>query len=252
MIELSDKTEGKLDYININSTDDIYKLKNILKNPTIIKGAMENWPAIQRWNWTYLLNNFGNRKVLVEVQQEAAVPVDLVEAIFDKREVTIAEVIDGILNHKFSPRLYLAMSPILTIIPELIKDLPSSLNLWSGQIEDVMFWLGPTGTISPVHFDESDNFLAQILGIKKIIFIEPKYSHCLYPYKEKDKYIYSPVDLEQPDFIRFPKLVEIQSRVCIIEPGEMIFIPKGHWHFVRALESSISLNFWQWRNRKLI
>lgn len=41
-----------------------------------------------------------------------------------------------------------------------------------------------------------------------------------------------------PDFSEAP-FVE-----AILGPGDMLFIPKKWWHYVRSLTTSISVNFW--------
>ena len=31
---------------------------------------------------------------------------------------------------------------------------------------------------------------------------------------------------------------------CILAPGDMLYIPKSMWHYVRSLTTSVSVNFW--------
>lgn len=33
---------------------------------------------------------------------------------------------------------------------------------------------------------------------------------------------------------------------CVLEPGQMLFIPPGWWHYVRSTTVSFSVSFW-WR-----
>ena len=50
--------------------------------------------------------------------------------------------------------------------------------------------------------------------------------------------------VEEPDFTRFPLAATAQYTECILGPGDMLFIPERHWHYVRSLTTSFSMNFW--------
>jgi ribosomal protein L16 Arg81 hydroxylase len=52
------------------------------------------------------------------------------------------------------------------------------------------------------------------------------------------------VDPELPDLRQFPRFARAHPVGCILEPGEMLFIPGRWWHHVRALDESVSLSFW--------
>ena len=46
---------------------------------------------------------------------------------------------------------------------------------------------------------------------------------------------------EQPWEAEFKQLDYLD---CILEPGEMLYIPVGWWHYVRSLSVSFSVSFW--------
>jgi ribosomal protein L16 Arg81 hydroxylase len=52
------------------------------------------------------------------------------------------------------------------------------------------------------------------------------------------------VDVEHPDYARFPRLREAEMFVAELDPGDVIYIPRGWWHHVRTLDLSIAVNFW--------
>ena len=54
----------------------------------------------------------------------------------------------------------------------------------------------------------------------------------------------SQVDVENVDTERFPNFSEIPYMECILEPGEMLYIPIHFWHYVKSLEISFSVSFW--------
>ena len=41
-----------------------------------------------------------------------------------------------------------------------------------------------------------------------------------------------------------PRFVGTPFTEALLGPGDMLFIPKSHWHYVRSLTTSVSINFW--------
>ena len=54
----------------------------------------------------------------------------------------------------------------------------------------------------------------------------------------------SAVNVEHPDLEKHPNFVRAQYSECILCPGDMLFIPAKHWHYVRSLSPAVSINFW--------
>lgn len=54
----------------------------------------------------------------------------------------------------------------------------------------------------------------------------------------------SSVAVEAPDACRYPHFAEARYTHTVLGPGETLFIPARCWHFVMALTTSISVNFW--------
>ena len=51
------------------------------------------------------------------------------------------------------------------------------------------------------------------------------------------------MDVERPDLTKFPLFANATHMDVVIGPGEFIYIPARCWHYVRALTTSVSLNF---------
>ncbi|MBA5606333.1 cupin-like domain-containing protein [Duganella sp. FT3S] len=106
------------------------------------------------------------------------------------------------------------------------------------------FWVGPAGTVTPLHCDYDDNIFAQVWGTKRIFLSPPHHEAFLYP-KEANAILFgSPFDPEAPDFERFPLARQATMIECIVEPGDMLYVPAGWYHQVRALTFSLSSNRW--------
>ncbi|PFH04388.1 Cupin-like domain-containing protein [Collimonas sp. PA-H2] len=106
------------------------------------------------------------------------------------------------------------------------------------------FWLGPSGTVTPLHCDYDDNIFAQIWGAKRIFLSPPHHDEFLYPREANAILFGSPFNPEAPDFEKFPLARKAAMIECIMQPGELLYVPAGWYHQVRALTFSLSANRW--------
>lgn len=106
------------------------------------------------------------------------------------------------------------------------------------------FWLGPAGTVTPLHCDYDDNIFAQIWGSKRIFLAPPHHDEFLYPSEANAILFGSPFNPEAPDFDKFPLARQASMIECIVHPGELLYVPAGWYHQVRALTFSLSSNRW--------
>jgi hypothetical protein len=106
------------------------------------------------------------------------------------------------------------------------------------------FWIGPAGTVTPLHCDYDDNVFAQIWGSKRIFLSPAHHDEFLYP-KEANAILFgSPFDPEAPDYEQFPLARQANMIEVIVQPGDMLYVPAGWYHQVRALTFSLSSNRW--------
>jgi hypothetical protein len=118
---------------------------------------------------------------------------------------------------------------------------------WPGYFDRMgppRFWLGPAGTVTPLHCDYDDNIFAQVLGTKRIFLAPPHHDAFLYTRQANPVLYGAAFDPEQPDFERFPLARQAALVECVVQPGEMLYVPAGWYHQVRALTFSLSVNRW--------
>ncbi|XP_061761296.1 lysine-specific demethylase 8 isoform X2 [Nerophis ophidion] len=84
----------------------------------------------------------------------------------------------------------------------------------------------------------------QVVGSKYIRLYSPEDSDKVYPHPSPLLHNTSQVDVENPDTERFPAFPEAPYQECVLRPGDVLFIPVQHWHYVRSLEQSFSVSFW--------
>ena len=105
--------------------------------------------------------------------------------------------------------------------------------------------MGPAGTVTPVHHDLTNNFMAQVQGRKLIKLISPAHLPLLYNHH----HCYSEVDLENIDYEKNPLFRDVTIHEITIEPGELFFLPVGWWHYVRGLDVTITITATNFRGR---
>ncbi|MBQ5947920.1 cupin-like domain-containing protein [Massilia sp. ST3] len=106
------------------------------------------------------------------------------------------------------------------------------------------FWMGPAGTVTPLHADYDDNLFAQVWGSKRIFLAPPHHDEFLYPREANALLFGSPFDPEAPDFDRFPLARQAALVELVVRPGDMLYVPAGWYHQVRSLSFSLSSNRW--------
>lgn len=106
-------------------------------------------------------------------------------------------------------------------------------------------WIGPKSTGLNCHRDLVDNFLAQAFGRKSLRLFSPDQARSLYPKRLGGNPFYQPsgVDIDEADLGATPNFVEARPVTCVIEEGEMLYLPAGWWHAVSNLSLSWSFNF---------
>ncbi|XP_051904969.1 lysine-specific demethylase 8 [Hippocampus zosterae] len=218
----------------------------------LLEGTIDHWPALNQhpWSLEYLRSVAGCRTVPVEVGSRYT------DEEWSQTLMTIDEFIDRYILKQRETRQegatpicgYLAQHQLFEQIPELKDDIriPDYCCLCDGDEDDVTVnaWFGPAGTVSPLHQDPQHNLLAQVVGSKYVRLYSPEDSDKLYPHSSQLLHNTSQVDVENPDTERFPEFSKAPYRECVLQPGDVLFIPVQHWHYVRSLEQSFSVSFW--------
>jgi len=205
--------------------------------PVVLTRQMEGWGAL-RWTPEGL-------KARV-----ASVVMGLQEGNMEQEPTVLGEVglhdyLDEIQRETEpgAPKRYVAQFDLLETFPELARDIHFAGVFPPGRLLYTFGWIGPAGTVTGLHKDDSNNILAQLHGRKRVLLYAPRNERWIYPSR---KYDYgarlSRVDAEAPDLDRYPLFRHAEREELVLNPGEMIFIPVCWWHQVRSLDVSISVS----------
>ncbi|XP_015440321.1 PREDICTED: lysine-specific demethylase 8-like [Dufourea novaeangliae] len=214
------------------------------KVPALLKGCIKHWKALEEWqNINYLSKIVGNRTVPIEIGSRYT------DEDWSQQLVTFSEFLQKHVLTKHEKVGYLAQHQLFEQIPELKYDftIPEYCNFSENEeVEqpDINAWFGPSGTVSPLHFDPKNNLLCQVFGYKRVILYHPKDSPNLYPYDTRLLNNTAQVDPLNPNYEKWPNLIKAKGFVSYLKPGEILYIPPKWWHHVTSLTPSFSISFW--------
>ena len=205
--------------------------------PLLMTGMMEDWPALGKWSFEFFRESKSQSTVHLEegnvMQQETGF-----------RKETFSDYITRLLDDRqTADGAYLSLFKIFDEFPHLRDDVDFSLLNQHKLKHTTVGWLGPAGTVTGYHIDWGDNILAQLQGRKSIHLASPAETPNMYVSRKFDQgTTISEVDLENVDQQLFPLFAKVKHQKIVLHPGQMLFIPRGWWHHVRALDKSISVS----------
>ncbi|VDM69298.1 unnamed protein product [Strongylus vulgaris] len=129
------------------------------QEPVIVKGLNRHWPAVQNWSFNHL------HKILCH----RVLPVEQGSKYTDSDWAQMLMTGSQFFNTCTLPAdekgpLYLAQHRLFNQVPQLREDI--SLPLYCDHCEfdevDKNCWIGPGGTISPLHTDPRENVFSQV------------------------------------------------------------------------------------------
>jgi [protein]-arginine 3-hydroxylase / protease len=208
--------------------------------PALLTNTINHWPALTKWpDMNYLVAVAGQRTVPIELGQHYT------HENWSQKLVKFEDFIqDYILAEDTQTIGYLAQHELFDQIPELKNDICIPEYCCRGAPPRLKAWLGPKGTVSPLHTDPTHNLLAQVFGAKLVILVEPAATVNLYAHDHFVLNNTSQVDANAPDFEQHPLAKLVRFKRVILKAGDVLYIPPGWWHYVRSLSPSFSVSFW--------
>jgi hypothetical protein len=233
--------------------------------PVVLTDALNTWKARSKWSFDFFKSHYGSDRVVPSIWPgdkylKVISFADYIDSLDDPTRPSSGFWIDlatklPCAEPQCPPEtpLYLTGWRAFNLHPELLDDVelsPKFTEDWLPLLPPAFarvleentkylsggFLIGPAGSIATLHSDilHTHAYLAQIVGRKRCVLFSPDDSGYLYGGK---------VDPDQPDFKRFPLYRHATAFECILEPGELLFMPSDWWHHVIALEKSITVSY---------
>ncbi|MBN2636721.1 MAG: cupin-like domain-containing protein [Prolixibacteraceae bacterium] len=220
-----------------NITPEKFK-KDYLKNekPVILRGLWKDYTASKKWTVEYFQKHLGHIEVGIydsTLQKE--------DRSFKQahRKMKFSEYLNIITSNEANDvRLFLFN--IFKHKPDLKNDFsyPPLTRLY---LKIPFMFFGGKNSSVRIHqdMDWSNVFLTQLYGRKEVYLFHPRYSKLLYKYPFG---VHSSVNIDNPDYQKYPGLKYVEGLHCILEPGDTLFMPSGYWHYIKYLDGGYAIN----------
>jgi hypothetical protein len=204
--------------------------------PVVFTDLAADWPASSRWSADDLKQRFGD--VQVEVQAAAAQLAGVITAP-PRPPLSLAAFIDRLAAGERDLRLVPQQQLLQGRLAALLGDVGTLPDFCASPVLAATATLGidAEGAATPLQHAAAMSLQVQVVGRSRWRFVSPLQGPLLYNYVGNT----SPVDIDQPDFNRYPAFRQARVIEVIVEPGETLFVPLGWWRQVTALTFGVSL-----------
>jgi ribosomal protein L16 Arg81 hydroxylase len=203
--------------------------------PLLLTAAFDA-TAARRWTFAKLRKRFGAAELRVSADRDRD-PSHYVNPEVTYQMMRFDALVDHALAGKPSNDVYLVSrnraleGPLAPLVADLAP-LPAFLDP-TPDARGTSIWLGPAGTLTPLHHDTSHIVFVQLVGRKRFT-LAPAWHREVLTGTIHDTFY---AEQQKPD----------GAIVVELGPGDALYLPIGTWHHVVALEPSISLSLTAFR-----
>ncbi|XP_053296333.1 tRNA wybutosine-synthesizing protein 5 isoform X1 [Pleuronectes platessa] len=225
------------------------------RRPALLRGV-DLGPCLEKWTLEYFRLRGGDQDVKIHV---STVPqMDFLHKNFVYKTLPFNEFVKRASEKKHSD-FFLSEDEhyYLRSLGEDVRKEPADLNKQFPHLAEdfhVPHFFEPDRFFSSVfrisscglqlwtHYDVMDNLLAQVTGRKRVVLYSPQDALHLYLSGDKSEVL----DIDSPDLKRFPDFLKAKRYECVLEPGDLLFIPALWFHNTTALQFGVGVNvFWR-------
>jgi mannose-6-phosphate isomerase-like protein (cupin superfamily) len=197
-----------------------------------------DWPAM-KWSLESFAKLGGNqRDVVIQTRRESSVDFEINNG-YHTQAMKFPAFLKMMEHGEHTNDFYMTARNATAnewLVKKLVKDVPS---VDGSTPRNLFTWIGPGGTVTPWHHDECDVIFGQLTGYKQVWVVEGKHSDRMRRNKNV-KWFSDWGDALRPGpetSLRPPAMF------ALLGPGDGMFLPRGTWHRVESLSSSISASW---------
>lgn len=197
--------------------------------PVVFAGFLSNSPAVERWTFDWFAETFKGQPIkYVDSSGGRAKSVD---GTMDGFIRLIQDAPDAHHYYSVARNFVLREEPFAKLYDDFV--LPQGFVSEVHHRRASQMWLGPAGTITPLHFDTSDVVFSMVRGAKRVQLVPP----C-----ELSVWgLHQGHMLDEGSFAEFTDEGGLVFEVEVRAP-DALFLPVGWMHRVVALEPSITMS----------
>ncbi|MFC7292842.1 cupin-like domain-containing protein [Hirschia litorea] len=257
-------TKNTVEQLKIESVDQFRREVLGASVPKLLKGFVSEWKIVRQAKDAHALfgylKKFDSKKevdVLAgrpEIEGKFFYKEGYKELNFEKKRGLVTDVLDQILENlkvQGGSTYYLQSLSVNEFFQGLAQENP--IGILPPQIEP-RIWIGNALTVQ-THFDLSDNLACVVEGTKKFTLFPPEQTANLYLGPLEFTLSGPPVslvDVEAPDYKKYPRYKEAESKAIIaeVEQGDALYVPYFWWHHVKSTAPiNVMINYW-WSDAK--
>ncbi len=209
----------------------------IPQQPVVFEDLSADWPAVEKWDLEYFREKAGEIEVPLYDSKPAK---GRQKSHGPAMRVKFSEYIDILKSGPTDLRMF--FFNLLQNCPSLIKDFKyPDLGVKFFKKLPVLFVGGEGGKVV-MHYDMdlANNFHFNFTGEKRVILYSPEETKYLYkvPFSIVSMEV---IDMDNPDFEKYPALKKAKGFEVILKHGEALFIPSKWWHFIKYKSPCLSL-----------
>jgi len=209
------------------------------QKPVVIRGITDDQPAGKKWTIKWFKENHGD--IIVDLVDSTVVKYTKTAVTKPDLRMRFADYLDILASNK--PTDYrIFLFNIFKVVPELKNDFKCP-EIFESVLKDMGFvFFGGINTVTRMHqdIDMSNVLLTQFDGKKRVVLFSPDQSALLYrlPFNT-----FGLVDVDNPDYEKFPGLKYVKGYDVNLERGDAIFMPSGYWHHIVYTTSGFGVSF---------
>lgn len=228
----------QIERVKTISKEDFYNYYVKKQKPVVIEQLTADWPAYEKWNFEYMRDLAGDQTVPLYDDRPVSHKDGFNQA---HAHMKMSDYINLLESKPTNYRIFLYN--LIKQVPKLREDFKWPEIGLSLVKQLPMLFFGGQGSRVFMHYDiDYSNILHfHFQGVKQCVLFAPDQT----PYLYKIPFAlisHESMDLDNPDFDKWPALEKANGLVTQLKHGEMLYMPEGYWHYMKYLTPGFSMS----------